>query len=156
MALPLIALGMGMQLAGSFMGASKAMEAGSEQYIESRRAAVMARIASRQKSEDIRDEGERFVGQQKASYAKSGVLFDSGSPLLAIMDTVVGAEKSALRTEAQGDEQSRALSIQGQTQLDAARSAAKTMMISGVGSALTMYGKVQSDAFKPSTPAVNA
>ena len=155
MALPLLAIGMGMQIAGSLMGAGSAIKAGREQYIESKRAAVMARLASRQKSEDIRDEGEQFASQQKASYAKSGVLFDSGSPLLAIMDTVVGAEKNALRTEAQGDEQSRALSIQGQTQLDAAKSAASSMMISGVGSALTMYGKAQSDAFKPSTPAVS-
>lgn len=155
MPLPLLAIGMGLQLAGTVMGSAAADKAGAEQFLESKRAAVMSRIASRNKAEDIRSGGESYSSQQRANYAKSGVLFDSGSPLLAIMDTVVSAEKNALRTESQGDEQDRALSIQGQTQLDTARSAATSTLISGAGSALTMYGKAQSDAFKPSTTAVN-
>jgi hypothetical protein len=138
-------------LAGAAMGASAALKAGGAQQIESRRAAVMARIAARQKADDIRSQGEAFAGQKRASYAKSGVLLDSGSPLLAVMDTVVSAEENALRTESQGWEQSRALTIQGKTQMDAAKAAAFSMGAGGASSALTMYGKAQSDAFKPST-----
>lgn len=139
----------------SLMSAKDQSEAGSAQYLESKRAAVMARIAARQKAEDIRSGGESFASQQRASYAKSGVLFDSGSPLLAMMDTVVSAERNALRTESGGEEQNRALSIQGQTQLAVASAAATSTIVSGVGSALTMYGKAQAGAYKPPTTTEN-
>ena len=142
-----------MSIAGSVMGAGETLKAGSAQYIESRRAAVMARIAGRQRAGEIRDEGEAFAGQQKAGFAKSGVLIDSGSPLLAVMDTVAKVERNALRAEAQGEEQGRALSIQGKTQYESAKSAAMSTVIGGAGSALTMYGKASADAFKPSSPA---
>jgi hypothetical protein len=150
MAFPLMAIGLGLKIGGSLFGANSAIGAGQDQYIESKRAAVMARIAARQKAEDIRGEGEAFAGQQKVSYAKSGVLFDTGSPLLAIMDTVVSAEENALRAEGQGAEQARALSFQGKSQLAAAKGAAFQAGISGVGSALTFLGKQKADAFKVS------
>jgi hypothetical protein len=136
---------------GAAMSAKDQYEAGEAQFLESRRAAVISRIAARQRAQEFREEGEAFSGQQRAGYAKSGVLIDSGSPLLAVMDTVVRAERNAIRTESQGDEQHRALSIQGKTQLDTASSAATSTLVSAAGSAMSMYGKAQANTFKPST-----
>jgi hypothetical protein len=137
--------------AGAAMSAKDQYEAGEQQFLESKRAAVISRIAARQRAREFREEGEAFAGQQRAGYAKGGVLLDSGSPLLAVMDTVVRAERNAIRTESQGDEQHRALSIQGKTQLDTASSAATATLTSAAGSAMSMYGKAQANTFKPST-----
>ena len=137
-------------MAGStIMGAVSAKKAGEAQAAESRRAAIMARIAGRQRARELRDDGQQFAGQQMASYAKAGVLFDSGSPLLAVMDTVHKAETNALRAEQGGFESSRALTVQGQTQASAANSAALAGLLQGAGSAMSMYGKAQAGAYKP-------
>jgi hypothetical protein len=98
----------------------------------------------------IEEQGERFQAEQATRFAKSGVMIDSGSPLLTLMDTAVRIERNAMKTRLSGEWDAGGL--------DSAASAYDKMafnsVIGGVyGAAGTFLtgAKIQAGAYSPPT-----
>lgn len=95
--------------AASLASGIASSEAQRGQATQSRIAAVRRRLRASDDARMIEEQGGRFASSQAAGFAKSGVLFDSGSPLATLMDTAVRVERNAMKTRLAGDWDSGAL-----------------------------------------------
>lgn len=131
---------------GGGLSAGKAYEA---QAVERRLASVYRRLKAQDDAEDIRDEGERLQAEQAARYAKSGVMLDSGSPLLTLMDTAIRSERNALRTMLYGEREAESLERSASDLMRAGSAARLTGMAGAAGAGLTGYLKISGQYKKP-------
>jgi hypothetical protein len=116
-------------------------KAGMKAMRESVRAGVFARFQARRKAMDIREEGGEFVARQQTLWAKSGVVLDSGSPLLTKIDTLRKIERDAIRTEQYGDEAYRQKKHESEMLFKQAQLQAVGAFLGSASTAITSYGK---------------
>src|SRR3990167_2932253 len=118
-ALPIIALaataiGTGVSVVGSMMQGKREAEAGKGQgKLASFQADAEIKRGDREE-EIMRQEAARLVGQQRAAYAAAGVRL-TGSPLLAIAQTIQDSEKDISLLQEETD--ARALSFKMQSRI---------------------------------------
>jgi len=108
----------------------------------SKQAALDAERDGRHKSNQQRKAGERLKGQQRAAYAASGVVLDTGSPLEAAVEQAGQLEMAALDVEIAANREGQQHRSEAQLELAQAknvRQARKLAMagaILGVGSSM--------------------
>lgn len=147
--LPLLAIGMGVSAFGSIMGGIAASNAQREQASQARIAAVRRRLKASDDARMIEEQGNQFQAVQATRLAKSGVMIDSGSPLLALMDTAVRVERNAMKTRLGGEWDAGGLESTASAYESMARNSMLQGLYGAAGSFLT-GAKIQQGAYTPS------
>jgi hypothetical protein len=118
--------------------ASVALSAGSQvfsgiqQNKEAKKQAALAQEQANRQASDEEANAKRYRNRQVVAYLKSGVAVDSGSPLLAMQETLDTAATNAANIRATGATNASMLKRQG-------RNALVSGLISGAGSVAGGY-----------------
>lgn len=129
--------------------ASVALSAGSQIYSgiqqnkEAKKQAALAQEQANRQAADEETNAKRYRNRQVVAYLKSGVAVDSGSPLLAMQETLDTAATNAANIRATGATNASLLKRQG-------RNALVSGLISGAGSVAggyTQYRGLQAQGY---------
>lgn len=108
--------------------------------------ALQLELDSMESVKRMRAEGKKFVGSQRARYAKGGVVVDTGSPLEVMAETEGMLKLQELDYERQARQQAAKLRrsaqmsrFYGATELKASQTRSAASLLSGVGNAASMY-----------------
>jgi hypothetical protein len=95
-----------------------------------------------------RESSRERISKMIASYAKSGVVLDEGSPLLVMADSAAKAEKDALAIRWGGDvdytqaiNEANLMRFYGKNAAKTGRTQAGVTMLQGIGNAGMAYGQ---------------
>lgn len=144
----LFAIGAGLSVGGKLIGGAAASRAGAQSGFEAIRAGAFARIKALSEARDIREEGEKFVAKQYTGFAKSGVVLDTGSPLLTMSESYRMIERDAIRTEQYGAEAARQKSAEANMLFRQARNAGAQAMLGAMGTMISAGSSI-SKMYKP-------
>ena len=148
MPLPLLAIGMGISAFGSIMGGLAASKTQHEQAAQARIAAVRRRLQASDDARMIEEQGDRFQANQAVGFAKSGVMFDSGSPLAVLMDTAIHVERNAMKTRLSGEWGAAGMESQASAYNKMASSSAMAGVYGAAGTFLS-GAKISAGAYTP-------
>jgi len=145
--MPWVAAAMG--IASSIGGAisknqeMKAQEA-SHKYnaAVSKQAALDAERDGRQKANQQRKAGDRLKGQQRAAYAASGAVLDTGSPLEAAVEQAGQLEMAALDQEIAANREGQQHRAESQLQLAQAKNVKNARRLAMVGAIVGTGGSM--------------
>lgn len=108
--------------------------------------ALQVELDSLESVRRMRADGRKFVGSQRAKYAKGGVMVDTGSPLEVMAETEGMLKLQELDQMRQGNQEAASLRrsaqmsrFYGATELKASQKRAGASLLQGAGQAAQMY-----------------
>jgi hypothetical protein len=108
--------------------------------------ALQTELDSLESVRRMRADGRKFIGSQRASYAKGGVMVDTGSPLEVMSETEGMLKLQQLDEFRQSNQQASKLRrsaqmsrFYGETELRASQKKAGATLLAGVGQAAQSY-----------------
>lgn len=109
----------------------------------------LARTALFERAENIRTQGEAFVGGQRAGFARAGVSLGEGSPLAVMREAQKSIREDISRTRAAGEQAFRTGQIQagltGQRAGATRRFGLESGIATGIQGGLSFLGGIYSD-----------
>lgn|SRR5512136_108710 len=108
--------------------------------------AIQLELDSLESVKRMRAEGRKFVGSQRAAYAKGGVVVDTGSPLEVMAETEgmlklqeLDAERQTRQQAAKLRRQAQVSRVYGAKELKASQTSSAASLLAGVGNAAQIY-----------------
>lgn len=154
----LMALGTILSTAASIYGGYKAKKAYEDQARAATYNAAFAKLAGARKAMQARRYGIRRISEQRAAYAKGGVVVEAGTPMQMYVDTAAEAEKAAQEMLIDYQNQYAEYTAQANRYQKAGEAAMWSGFMGGMNTILSAYGQYEKIRPGPMSdePVVNA